>query len=169
MNVLSWNVRGLNSRDKQLDVKNFLKSEKADLICLIDSKIQPNHQDRTCRFICPDFSYAFSPEGRIGLLWNPSCFAIQVIEANLQFIHFRATPLVCSITSFLVTAVYASNSPSDRILLWNHLIRISDHLEPWLICGDFNEVIFNHEKVGGRPINSRRVRKFNECLEACSL
>ncbi|KAK1266738.1 hypothetical protein QJS04_geneDACA014619 [Acorus gramineus] len=35
--------------------------------------------------------------------------------------------------------------------------------------GDFNEVRYSNEKVGGRPANARRNRKFNECISKALL
>ncbi|KAK1297110.1 hypothetical protein QJS10_CPB15g01243 [Acorus calamus] len=38
-----------------------------------------------------------------------------------------------------------------------------------MVRGDFNEVRFSSEKVGGQPVHARRLRKFNSCLESSSL
>ena len=34
LKLLSWNVRGLNEIDKRLQVRNLLRSWKADIVCL---------------------------------------------------------------------------------------------------------------------------------------
>ena len=38
--ILSWNVRGANAPDKRKVIKNFLRSYRADLVCLQETKIQ---------------------------------------------------------------------------------------------------------------------------------
>lgn len=40
---------------------------------------------------------------------------------------------------------------------------------PWLCLGDFNEVLFGHEKEGGRPKSQTCMDKFREALEVCGL
>ncbi|KAK1309659.1 hypothetical protein QJS10_CPA08g00713 [Acorus calamus] len=39
----------------------------------------------------------------------------------------------------------------------------------WTVGGDFNEVRNTHEKVGGRPLRATRLKRFNDCIEACNL
>jgi hypothetical protein len=38
--ILSWNVRGLNERDKRLRVRNLLKEWKAHVICLEETILE---------------------------------------------------------------------------------------------------------------------------------
>ena len=38
--ILSWNVRGVNAPDKRKVIKNFLRSYRADLVCLQETKVQ---------------------------------------------------------------------------------------------------------------------------------
>ena len=38
--ILSWNVRGLNKRNKHLRVSNILRVLKADIVCLQETKLQ---------------------------------------------------------------------------------------------------------------------------------
>ena len=38
--ILSWNVRGPNVPDKRKVIKNFLRSYRADLVCLQETKVQ---------------------------------------------------------------------------------------------------------------------------------
>ena len=38
--VISWNVRGVNAPEKRKVIKNFLRSYRADIICLQETKVQ---------------------------------------------------------------------------------------------------------------------------------
>ena len=38
--IISWNVRGVNDPDKRKVIKNFLRSYRADIVCLQETKIQ---------------------------------------------------------------------------------------------------------------------------------
>lgn len=50
---------------------------------------------------------------------------------------------------WLLTAVYGSPEASDRKGLWQSLSAASNfHRLPWLVLGDFNQVISSDEKLG---------------------
>jgi exonuclease III len=40
LSILSWNVRGLNKRDKCLRVSNLLRDWKVDIVCFQETKLQ---------------------------------------------------------------------------------------------------------------------------------
>lgn len=67
--------------------------------------------------------------------------------------------------SWTCTAVYASPVPSVRETLWNYLIQLRNSVQhPWLLLGDFNEVLLPSEVEGGSFFLSR-AQKFAVVLE----
>ena len=40
LKLLSWNVRGANNLDKRKVIKAFIKSQKVDVVCIQETKIQ---------------------------------------------------------------------------------------------------------------------------------
>jgi exonuclease III len=38
--IISWNVRGLNERDKRLRISNLLRLWKVDIVCLQETKME---------------------------------------------------------------------------------------------------------------------------------
>ena len=38
--IISWSIRGANDRDKRKVIKALIKSQRADLVCLQETKIQ---------------------------------------------------------------------------------------------------------------------------------
>ena len=40
LKLLSWNIRGLNEIDKRLQICNLLRSRKADIVCLQETKLE---------------------------------------------------------------------------------------------------------------------------------
>ena len=40
LNIVTWNVRGLNNRDKRLRLKNMIKDWRADIFCLQETKLE---------------------------------------------------------------------------------------------------------------------------------
>ena len=72
--------------------------------------------------------------------------------------------------SWLLFAIYASPRFCERSILWSNLANVAtNHELPWVMIGDFNEVLMSSEKFGGRPMNIRRAMKFQECLNLCGM
>ena len=38
--ILSWNVRGLNDREKRRMINLVVRAQKADLVCFLETKVQ---------------------------------------------------------------------------------------------------------------------------------
>ncbi len=38
--IVSWNVRGLNEKEKSLMIRGLLRDWKADIVCLQDTKME---------------------------------------------------------------------------------------------------------------------------------
>ncbi|KAA3468467.1 Exo_endo_phos domain-containing protein [Gossypium australe] len=56
------------------------------------------------------------------------------------------------------------------ILRWNLLKRLSSDCNcPWLVAGDFNEIMYSFEKRGGLPRDQKRTEVFRDTLEECRL
>ncbi|XP_061371160.1 uncharacterized protein LOC133313766 [Gastrolobium bilobum] len=57
-----------------------------------------------------------------------------------------------------------------REALWIDLIRIGDSvIGPWMMMGDFNEIVSPKEKIGGAPFNLARSLKFAVVLNDCNV
>jgi hypothetical protein len=42
-------------------------------------------------------------------------------------------------------------------------------MAPWLLMGDFNEILYNSEKEEGRPRTQRQLQAFHDVLSDCEL
>lgn len=70
----------------------------------------------------------------------------------------------------LLTFIYGSPVRDRRRFLWNNLINISSSVNiPWLLCGDFNDVMCAAEKWGVRDVCKSRIDEFNHCISSCGL
>lgn len=54
-------------------------------------------------------------------------------------------------------------------LLRNLFAQNEDNPLPWLCAGDFNEILYHHEKEGGVPRAQSCLDRFKEALEFCDL
>ena len=57
-----------------------------------------------------------------------------------------------------------------RHLLWSNLHDLDRQANlPWLVAGDFNEILYSHEKEGGNIRPVKMMENFWDVLAYCSL
>ncbi|KAM0880448.1 hypothetical protein ACQ4PT_033570 [Festuca glaucescens] len=68
------------------------------------------------------------------------------------------------------TGFYGEPSWENRDNSWDFIRQLNIEFDlPWLIMGDFNEVLYAHEKEGGNTRPLGMMQKFRECLSDCGL
>ncbi|OMO85295.1 reverse transcriptase [Corchorus capsularis] len=107
--------------------------------------------------------------GGIWLLWKSDKLELDLIGSTEQEIHATVKVISSNLVWFL-SAIYASPRAAERRILWNNLCIVADsHTLPWLITGDFNDIINSHDKRGGAPMSLSRTRAFLNCLNYCNV
>ncbi|XP_062099752.1 uncharacterized protein LOC133805587 [Humulus lupulus] len=107
-------------------------------------------------------------KGRIIIAWNPRAFSLDIKLCTTQLIHCQVQ-VPNRTGTFLVTFVYGYNDAASREILWNDLQGLAvDISVPWLVIGDFNEILSLHDRIGKKS-NMKISSKFSECLTACHL
>jgi hypothetical protein len=72
--------------------------------------------------------------------------------------------------SWRFTGVYGEAQSDLKHRTWQQIRNL--HVvptRPWLCAGDFNEILFSHEKEGGRQRNQICMHRFRKTLEYCQL
>ena len=157
MIFLSWNVRGLTDPVRRYMVRDDItfcatKYGGLDIVCLQEVKITEFQLQCACALIYPN-SQIYStkhPPGRGGAVvllanrWHGN-FVDWGVDPSNQVVWVL---LEVDGMSFGILNVYASNSASERCLLWKWC---AFSLPPavWIVCGDFNMVERASDKIGG--------------------
>nr|XP_026429227.1 uncharacterized protein LOC113325233 [Papaver somniferum] len=105
---------------------------------------------------------AHGKKANIWLFWHVSLAAPTVISITKQAI-------TVAIGNVMVTGVHAYCLTINRRELWEELAELSSKNCPWLVIGDFNVVLINAEKKGGRRPLRVSIQDFRECLDVCKL
>ncbi|KAK4708563.1 hypothetical protein R3W88_029488 [Solanum pinnatisectum] len=110
--------------------------------------------------------------GGIVLMWLTNMVNVTLKRKDDQELH-AMIQVFPHYFSWCFSVIYTSTNSYKRITLWNNLEDInSSFTGPWLIAGDFNEILGQQDKWGGgggRKINSRRSSKFWNYLNNCNL
>ncbi|KAL7200213.1 hypothetical protein ACSBR1_032183 [Camellia fascicularis] len=112
------------------------------------------------------------PVGRVGgiwLIWDPTQVSVSAHIANSQLI--QAIVKRENFEEWVLAAVYASPNPNIRQNLWNDLENISSSMiRPWLIAGDFNDIMGQTERRSYSQNNQNyRCKKFSDNVNHCGL
>jgi hypothetical protein len=152
--ILSWNVRGLNDRDKRLRISNLLKLWKVDIVCFQETKMKSMsswfvHSLWGCPFV--DWCHVDSrgASGGILLMWDrrvvsriDSCLGNFVVACNFRNLDDGL--------EWAFAGVYGPNRDHLRWRLWEELAGLISIWEvPWCIGGDFNVTLFLNERLRG--------------------
>lgn len=158
--ILSWNVRGLNNRDRRRLLKEMVRKSKAEVVLVQESKLELvdcwviydlNSFSRTGWISLPSIGAA---RGVI-IFWNKDC--IEELASRVDKFSTSLT-VVCSEESlrWCISVVYGLMDSNLFSVFLDELdmLKPSSKL-PWCIGGDFNEVLFLDEKSnGGRRTKS---------------
>ncbi|KAL6579790.1 hypothetical protein OROMI_007814 [Orobanche minor] len=93
---------------------------------------------------------------------------VSVLFDSDQLLH---TKVVCNDlpNPFLLSVVYGKNNKIERRTLWNDLVSVSQNITPWMVGGDFNIVLYPHEKKGDNPPILSEMEEFRDAILECNL
>ncbi|XP_062100823.1 uncharacterized protein LOC133806751 [Humulus lupulus] len=157
-NVLSWNVRGLNKRDKQQAILSLLRLNKVGIGALLENKLKMDKTKDMMSKVFVGWDHYNSPvvEGRILVIWRKTFVKVQVLMEHKQFLHCLVTFSSLQL-EFVVSFVYGFSTVVERLDLWRGLSSIQVSNKPWLVVGDFNAVFNYDDRLGGKRVNANEI------------
>ncbi|KAA3455484.1 reverse transcriptase [Gossypium australe] len=171
MKSISWNVCGLGSLRATRRLRYFLKQQNPRMVFLMKTKIDKQRIERVrrgCGFLNGIEVSADGSRGGLCLAWKE---ALDVTLRSLSKNHIDV--MIKEENSNLewrFTGFYGSPYFNGKSESWNLLRKLGeDQSQPWLVKGDFNEIMYTFEKSGGVPREDKRMEAFREVLEECQL
>ena len=166
MKIATWNIRGFGSETKKGMIKRIIRDEKLDILGLVETKHEEVTQwdlKRCWGNQNIEWSYVSARQYSGGLIlsWNQDAF----IQSN-SFAMSRWLCVVGEIQEGKIKCafclVYAPNNQQERLMVWNQLRTIKEGMViPWVVMGDFNEVLYPHERRGAEVI-TQGMRDFQD-------
>ena len=166
-----WNVRGINDSGKHTLFCGWIRFHKPSFGVLLETHIKDQNVTNLMSTLCRGWRYASNhdsdEDGRIIIVWKD--------DVSVTDMHQSRQSMTCQVTlpgivPFIYTAVYASNFIMERIDLWVELLQVFQtfdlHLQPWIVGGDFNEIMHPSEhslmEVG---ITTPQMQELKDCLQ----
>ena len=156
--ILSWNVLGLNDRDKRLQVRSLIKHWGADVICLQETKIElvSRRLGRSLwgiHHVDWIFLGSIGAAGGILLMWDRRVVE-KIDEAVGDYsvsCRFRG---VVDLFEWAFSGVYGPQTDRERSLMWDELAGLVSWWGiPWCIGKGFNVTRFPTERLRGEAFN----------------
>ena len=144
--ILSWNIRGVISSLGKRHIRSLVMRYNPSFVILLKTHAA---FDRVASF-WSSLGYhaiyivdAVGHSGGIFVLGQVHGFAACILHSFSQAVTIRISS---GSRHWACTAVYASPIPSLRADLWSHLRDIRSAISiPWVLLGDFNEVLLSSE------------------------
>lgn len=109
-------------------------------------------------------NFLFSPKERICVLGNPNKVKLCVVSMGEQSIHVRIECCASNIV-FFASFIYDLNIIVQRRSLWIDLKAFGDCCDqPWILLGDFNNVLSQEKKKGGLNVKNYEIIDFVDCV-----
>lgn len=150
-------------------LKEIHKRFSPDIIFLSETKNANKFVLQKCNSLKFLNSYLIPPEshgsGGLALFWKQGIH-LNVISSCKNLINaeinYEKKP-------FLTSFVYGDPDYQLRRQLWGKLLEARDRDVAWILSGDFNDIITNQEKTGGRTRSEASFGDFRTFLSECDL
>lgn len=170
MKLIAWNCRGLGNRPAVRSLLELQKTEGADILFLSETKLDKRRMERfrwslglSNIVVCK----CGGKGGGIAVFWRRG---VNVVLRNYSNNHIDVDIFQDDGFKWRFTGVYGFPQTEDRHKTWTLLrdLHAQENL-PWLCAGDFNEILFQHEKEGGSLKSQSQMDRFREAIVDCDL
>lgn len=171
MSLILWKSRGAGSKTFLRHAKDLLRAHKPTCFVLVEPRISGTREKRVARRLRFSNFHISDPVGFAGgiwVCWDNGVVDIEIIFSSPQVVHgIVKRP---NAPDFILTAVYASPILEVRRNLWKSLEGFAENVSlPWVMVGDFNDVLSSSEKFGGLLPSLGRCNAFHSMISSCEL
>ncbi|GLT63636.1 hypothetical protein SLA2020_361860 [Shorea laevis] len=171
MKMLSWNCRGAAKMEFNRRMRDLKNQHSPSIMLILETKLSGQDAEEAAAEYGYPCSHVVDSDGWAGgfwLLWDNNEVYVDVVTSTFQAIHaivqVHSHPIFSKFHWFL-SGVYGRPQFELRSHLWDELCEVAKYFNgPWLVIGDFNDVVDQVEKFGGAPISQSRVRAYTDCM-----
>ena len=173
LKILSWNVRGVNDRNKRKLIKALIRSQNVDLVCLQETKMIEMSLGvvrslGVGRFLEWGDLDARGAAREVVVFWDNRVLELMGLEVGLFSISCRFKNVEDGFR-WTFSRVYGPTLKRYREAFWEELRAIRGlWTDPWCIGGDFNMIRFPNERIRGGRVSSS-MRRFSEVIDELEL
>ena len=162
MKVLCWNIQGGKKPQAVTELLYLKNKYNPDIIFVIETLTNNSNSQRILKALHFHNKLIIDPVNHMGgmwVCWNNSTITVQhyVTHDRLAHLDILYKPHN-KMYSILGTYCPAQNVEKDPF--WSFLTNYVSGLQfPWLLLGDFNEMLSPQDKMGGSPLKSTQLKR----------
>jgi hypothetical protein len=171
MKLLSWNCKGISRTVAVRWLRALIRANNPNILFLFETKSSPS----LISFILNRLGYYsmthVAPIGSCGglvLAWR--------LGVELEFFLTNGNNISAWYYSdppnspWILSCIYGPSETINKQAFWDSLTAVGeDFASPWLCIGDFNFVLDQFEKLGGRPVASSSHCPFKHFIDHLGL
>lgn len=168
MSILSWNCRGLGQPQTVQELVCLVHTHKPNIIFHSETR-QCKEKVKAIRWRI-GLKHCQTHDGKgkgagIALYWDDS-IKIKVLSYGLRY--FDVIVSEPHGPKWRGTFVYGEPRSQDRHHMWRLISDIAPKAnEPWMMIGDFNEIMWQHEHFSVAKRSEQNMANFREVLSWC--
>jgi hypothetical protein len=172
MKIIAWNCRGLGNSPAVSGLLKCQKFEEADILFLSKTKLDERRMVTIHVQLGMANMEVVDCEGKGGglaVLWRRG---VDLVCHSKSKYHIDMEVREIGGGWWRFTGIYGEARTNLKHKTWEVMedLRLQQSLGiPWLCVGDFNEILFHHEKEGGVPRAQACLDRFKLALEKCEL
>ena len=171
MKIVAWNCRGLGNRPAVRGLLGMQKSEGADILFLSETKLDERRMQKFRWMLGLPNMIVKDCEGKgggIAVLWRRGV-DVSLRHLSKYYIDMDVTDPDGS--SWRFSGIYGEPHADRKHKTWEAMRELNGAHGggAWLCAGDFNEILFAHEKEGGRLKEQSCMDRFRLALEDCCM
>ena len=155
LDILSWNCRGICSDETKRALKDLMSQNKPQIVFLCETKISSEEEFKRLQ-LALGFKHGEAVlstgiagrSGGLGLFWNDDV-QMKVKSSLAHHIDAVINPGP-GLPHWRLTGFYGYANTGEQDKSWQLLRDLADlDSLPWLLIGDFSEILNGEEKIGG--------------------
>ena len=166
MSWLCWNVRGLGNQCTVHELALLVWAQDPAVLFLVETWADEDRLAKLCDDLHFDEKWAVrrvTRAGGLALLWK-NTVQITVDSSSLNYIDVIVNK--GKDDSWRFTSMYGVPENGRKHKTWDLLRTLDRKFNlPWLVAGDFNEILLSHEKFGGVLRSEAAMRDFREVVD----
>lgn len=169
MSILSWNCQGAGSIETIQFIWALRRKHYTDFVFLMEMKQQSDYIFGLKKQLGYDHVFTVDPEGLssgLALMWKDT-HQVTLLSSDKRIIDLKVS---VGASFFFMSCVYGYPVTARRQLVWDRLEFLDLRRdEPWILVGDFYELLSNDDKSGGAIRSESSFWNFRNMVQNCKL
>ena len=171
MTILAWNCRGMGSALAGRILADEVRAKDLLLVFLTEMKTGESKMKGIRNKVKYTQGITVPSDGRSGglaMMWKEGS-DIRLRSCSNSHIDVEIHEGSAA-TPWRATGFYGHPDAGKRFISWQLLDFLKNqNTMPWIVFGDFNEIMWSNEKSGWLDRNANQMADFRDCLNRCEL